>query len=92
MALMSVGANDYFPDTDGIRLDQMKTMMLENPAGATVKIEYNPDTSSTPDATTWEVVVNGSFTAAAQKNIGFAVPVRIRFVVTGYTSAFTIHF
>jgi hypothetical protein len=90
MAVHSINANGNYPDDNGVRLDHPKSLMVENPAGATVTLQYNPSTADAPASADWRNVDSGAFTALTVKNVAFDTPVKVRINVTGYSTAFTV--
>lgn len=86
----TVTGNGNVPDDNGIRLDHSKTFMLANPNGATVKLQFNPETGDTPTSSKWQDVPDGSFTAATAKNVDFSTAVRIRVNVASFSSNFEV--
>lgn len=92
MATHTINANGNYPDDDGVKVTNPRSLMVENPAGATVKLQYNPDPSSSPASANWRDVDNGEFTAASVKNVNFMAVCRCRINVTNYSSEFTVEF
>lgn len=83
MAKYSVTQDGYYPDANGVQLLGPRTIIVENPGGATVTLQIRSEDE-------WVDVPDGSWSAFTAQNVEFHGNQYFRILVSGFSAPFDV--